>query len=191
VLRTSSTGNEKASSALDRRQRFTRSLLYDAPWFKDRTNWMMKDLVGNWEFAPIYTYESPELFTPQSGVDSNLNGDAAPDRTIINPAGLAGTASTVVGLSSNSAVLPNGNPKIVAYVAKNPNARYVQAGLDAAGRNTEPNRPIDNIDSSLIKHFTVRERFKVDLAGQAFNVFNDPQFLPGDRSTMRTRSIIF
>jgi hypothetical protein len=30
-----------------------------------------------------------------------------------------------------------------------------------------------------IKHFTVRERFKVDLAGQAFNFFNHAQFLPG------------
>ena len=29
------------------------------------------------EAAPIYTYESPELFTPQSAVDSNLNGDSA------------------------------------------------------------------------------------------------------------------
>ena len=175
-------GNEKASSALDRRQRFTLSLLYDAPWFKGSSNWMMKNLVGNWEFAPIYTYESPELFTPQSGVDSNLNGDSAPDRTIINAAGVSGTASTVVGLSSTGAVLPNGNPNIVAYLAQNPNARYVQAGLGAfanAGRNTELSRPIDNIDFSLIKHFTVRERYKIELAGQAFNFFNHPQFLPG------------
>ena len=175
-------GNEKASSALDRRQRFTLSLLYDAPWFKGSSNWMMKNLVGNWEFAPIYTYESPELFTPQSGVDSNLNGDSAPDRTIINAAGVSGTASTVVGLSSTGAVLPNGNPNIVAYLAQNPNARYVQAGLGAfanAGRNTEPGRPIDNIDFSLIKHFAVRERYKIELAGQAFNFFNHPQFIPG------------
>jgi len=173
---------DKASSALDRRQRFTLSLLYDAPWFKTSHNWMLKNLAGNWELAPIYTYESPELFTPQSGVDSNLNGDSAPDRTIINPAGASGTASTVVGLSSTGAVLPNGSPNIVAYLAQNPNARYIQAGLGAfanAGRNTEPSRPIDNIDFSLIKHFTVRERFKVDLAGQAFNLFNHAQFLPG------------
>ncbi len=173
---------EKASSALDRRQRFTLSLLYDAPWFKSSSNWMLKNLAGNWEVAPIYTYESPELFTPQSGVDSNLNGDSAPDRTIINPAGVFGTASTVVGLSSTGAALPNGNPNIVAYLAQNPNARYIQAGLGAfanAGRNTEPSRPIDNIDFSLIKHFPVRERFKIDLAAHAFNLFNHPQFLPG------------
>ena len=175
-------GNEKASSALDRRQRFTLSLLYDVPWFKGSNNWMMKNLVGNWEFAPIYTYESPELFTPQSGVDSNLNGDSAPDRTIINPAGVSGSASTAVGLSSTGSVLPNGNPNIVAYVANNPNARYIQAGLGAyanGGRNTQPGRPIDNVDFSLIKHLTVRERYHIDLAGQAFNFFNHPQFIPG------------
>jgi hypothetical protein len=106
----------------------------------------------------------------------------APDRTIINREGLSGTASTVVGLSSTGAALPNGNANIVAYLAKNPNARYIQAGLGAfanAGRNTEPSRPIDDIDLSLIKHFAVRERFKIDVAGQAFNLFNHPQFLPG------------
>jgi hypothetical protein len=48
-----------------------------------------------------------------------------------------------------------------------------------AGRNTQPSRPIDNIDFSLIKHFAIHERFKVDLAGQAFNLFNHAQFLPG------------
>jgi hypothetical protein len=175
-------GAEKASSALDRRQRLTLSLLYDAPWFKGSRNWLLKNLAGNWEFAPIYTYEAPELFTPQSGVDSNLNGDSASDRTIINPTGLTGTASTVYGLSSTGVTLPNGDPNIVAYVARNPNARYVQAGLGAyanAGRNTEASRPIDYIDFSVIKHFTARERFKIDLAGQAFNLFNHPQFLPG------------
>jgi hypothetical protein len=173
---------EKASSALDRRQRFTLSLLYDAPWYKSSNHWILKNLAGNWEVAPIYTYESPELFTPQSGVDSNLNGDSAPDRTIINPAGASGTASTVVGLSSTGSTLPNGSPNIVAYLAQNPNARYIQAGLGAfanAGRNTQPSRPIDNIDFSLIKHFAVRERYKIEVAGQAFNLFNHPQFLPG------------
>jgi carboxypeptidase family protein len=175
-------GTEKASSALDRRQRFTLSLLYDTPWFNRSSNWLLKNVAGNWELAPIYTLESPEYFTPQSGVDSNLNGDSAPDRTIINPAGVAGTASTVVGLSSTGSALANGSPNIVAYVAQNPNARYIQAGLGAyanAGRNTQPSQPIDNIDISLIKHFAVGERFKVDLAGQAFNIFNHPQFLPG------------
>ncbi len=178
---------EKGSSALDHRQRFTLSLVYDAPWFKSNGNWFMKNLIGNWEIAPIYTYESPEYYTPQSGVDSNLNNDAAPDRTIINPSGAAGTASAVYGLTRTGTVVQATaaaaavNP-VVAWVAVNPNARYIQAGVGAlanGGRNTEPTRPIDNVDVSLLKHFTFRERFRVDFEAQALNVLNHPQFIPG------------
>ncbi len=175
---------EKASSALDHRQRATLSLVYDAPFFKSSSNWFMKNLVGNWEVAPIYTYETPEYYTVQSGVDSNLNGDSAPDRTIVNTAGVAGTGSGVYGLTATGAVVqPTASAtnvnKVVAWVAVNPSARYIQAGpgaLATAGRNTQPTRPIDNVDVSLIKHFSVRERFRIDLEAQGLNVFNHPQF---------------
>lgn len=39
----------------------------------------MKNLV---EVASIYIYETPEYYTVQSGIDSNLNRDSAPDRVI-------------------------------------------------------------------------------------------------------------
>ena len=56
----------------------------------------MRNLVGNWTVAPIYTYESPEYATVLSDINSNLNGDStAIDRTIINPNGIKGTATTV------------------------------------------------------------------------------------------------
>ena len=35
----------------------------------------------------MYTYESPQYATVQSGVDSNLNNDSAGDRAIVNPTG--------------------------------------------------------------------------------------------------------
>ncbi|HLI83646.1 MAG TPA: carboxypeptidase regulatory-like domain-containing protein [Bryobacteraceae bacterium] len=180
--------SEKASSALDRRQRLTAAIVYDAPWFGQSRNWLMRNLVGNWEIAPIYTYESPEYYTPQSGVDSNLNSDPAADRVIVNPNGVAGTGSAVYGLTANGTVVQPTAPtsqlaNIVAYVAKNPNARYIQAGPGAyanGGRNLQPIRPIDNVDISLIKHFHAgSERFRVDLGAQAYNVFNHPQFTAG------------
>jgi len=178
---------EKASSALDHRQRFVLSLVYDAPWYKSSSNWMMKNLVGNWEIAPIYTYESPELFTVLSGVDSNLNGDSAPDRTIVNASGVAGTGSGVIGYTATGAtVLPTASAasvnNVVAWVATNPNARYIEAGPGAyanAGRNTQATRPIDNIDVAIYKHFNITERIRMDLSGQFLNLFNHPQFTPG------------
>ena len=54
-----------STSALDRRHRVTIEAIYDLPFFKN-SNWMMKNLVGNWQFAPIYTFESPEYATVQS-----------------------------------------------------------------------------------------------------------------------------
>ena len=67
-------------------------------------------------------------------------------------------------------------------MALNPNARYIQAGYGAlanAGRNTQPARPIDNLDLSLIKRFSYGERFRFEIAGHAYNVFNHPEFIPG------------
>ena len=66
---------DKAASLLDRRQRFSFTAIYDVPWFKSSERWLMRNLVGNWEIAPIYIYETPEYYTVQSGIDSNFNGD--------------------------------------------------------------------------------------------------------------------
>ena len=165
---------EKASSALDHRQRFTTALYYDLPFFK-KSNTIVKNVVGNWLIAPIYTYQSPEYYTVQSGVDSNLNGDSAPDRSIVNPNGIVGTSST-------STALKNSAGQIVAYVATNPNAQYIQAGkgvLPNASRNTLAGRPIDNVDLSLIKRISITERFKFEFQAQMLNAFNHAQFIAG------------
>jgi hypothetical protein len=172
--------SERASSGLDRRHRITFSAIYDVPFFRRSNNWFLKNLAGNWEVAPIYSYESPEYFTVQSGIDSNLNGDTVSDRTIVNPNGTPHTGSSVFGVDRTGA--RTGGLGTVAYIATNPDAQYIQAGLGAlatGGRNTEPTRPINDVDMSLIKRFSVKERFHFELQGQAFNLFNHPQFIPG------------
>ncbi len=178
---------DKATSLLDRRQRLSLSVIYDAPWYKSSRNWFMKNLVGNWEVAPIYIYETPEYFTVQSNIDANLNGDSAGDRVIVNPNGPSGTGSDVYGLDRAGNQVPITAPTpqtntVVAWVAANPNARYIRAGYGAlsnAGRNTEPIRPINNIDLTLLKRFNITERLHLELSGEALNLFNHPQYIPG------------
>jgi hypothetical protein len=165
---------ERASSALDRRQRFTFAAVYDVPLFR-KSNWFLKNMVGNWSVAPIYTYETPEWVTVLSQQDSNRNGDSAADRTIINPNGIPETGSSVVPLKNSAG-------GTVAYLATNPQAQYIQAGIGAyanGGRNTLPGRPINNIDLNLIKNFDFRERTKIQFSAQFFNLLNHPQFVPG------------
>lgn len=114
--------------------------------------------------------------------------DSAGGRTILNPAGVAGTGSAVYGLdrSRNRINIPGSGTTllntVVAWVPINPNARYIEAGYGAiatAGRNTEPTRPIGNIDFTLTKRFHIGEKARMELSGEAYNLFNHPQFIPG------------
>jgi hypothetical protein len=184
-------------SALDRTHRATLALVYDLPFFK-QSNWMVKNLVGNWEISPIYTYESPEYFTVLSGVNSNLNGDSGSiDRTIFNKNGVKHTGSDITAyanpvLAANcdpgtTATDPNGtmlcDNDLVAYVANNPNAEYITAGsgtLPTASRNTEAIRPIDNIDATAVKRFNFGEAHSVEFSAGAYNVLNHSQFTGGN-----------
>src|SRR5437867_2863347 len=139
-------GLDKASSALDRRHRFTASAIWEVPWFSKDSSWFKKNLLGNFSFIGSYTAESPEYATVQSGTDANLNGDSAGDRTIINPSGDPNKGSGVTALKNSAGVT-------VGYLAKDPSAGYIQAGAGAyanGGRNTLPLLGINDFDMSII-----------------------------------------
>jgi Carboxypeptidase regulatory-like domain len=193
--------NDYANSILDHRHRMTLAVIYDVPYFK-HSNAFVKNTIGNWEFAPIYTYQSGQWVDPQSGVDSNKNGDSAGDRTIFNPSGVPGTGTGVNSLCTSA--LPsfatcgendfnpkNGppgpknfdsTPYVVAYGAINPKAQYIQAQVGAlanAGRNTLQLPPINDVDITALKRFSITERFKFEFLAQFFNVLNHPQWVGG------------
>jgi hypothetical protein len=167
-----------ASSALDRRLRFTFTPMYDVKVFSGQ-GWMVKNIVGNWNLSATYTFQSPEYATVQSGVDSNLNNDSAGDRAVVNPAGTANLSSGVTPINASGATVATGSATIVAYVAKNSNARYVQAGQGAfpnAGRNTYPLYRIDNIDLQILKRINFTEHKRFEIGAQFSDVFNHPQW---------------
>jgi hypothetical protein len=187
---------DRANSILDHRHRLTLTVIYDEPFFKN-SNAFLKNTLGNWEIAPIYTYQSGQWVTAQSGVDANLNGDSAPDRTVFDPNGTKGQGSSVVPVCNSSVVTcpttlagangANANPAgVVGYLAT-PNAQgnigqYVETGTGAlanVGRNTLQLAPINDIDVTAVKRFTITERFKVEFQAQAFNLFNHPQYVAG------------
>lgn len=182
---------DRSNSILDHRHRFTLALMYDLPYFKN-SNWMLKNVVGNWEIAPMYTFQSGQWVTAQSGLDSNLNGDSAGDRAVFNINGKSGIGSGVIPLCNSSVAAGEcpatvtdayDNPTgVVGYVAESPDARYIEAGYGAkatAGRNTLHLDPINNIDLTFGKRITVTERFKVEFQAQFSNLFNHPQYIGG------------
>ncbi len=182
---------ERGTSALDRRQRFTLTSLYEVPWFHGDKNWFKRNILGNFQFSGIFTAESGELATPQSQIDANLNADAATDRVVINPnGGFANSSSSVTALNATSGPFAG---QTVAYLANNPNALYIKAALGMyanAGRNILQLPGIANFDLNAVKVFSIRERAKFELRVDLFNAMNHPQYTAGTvnntNSTTRT-----
>jgi hypothetical protein len=166
---------ERGSSALDRRQRLSMSWVYETPWFSSSTNHFLKYALGHYMVSGTYIAESPMLATVQSGIDSNLNGDSAGDRVIVNPAGADATGSAVTPLTNSAG-------QVVGYLATNPNARYIAAGAGAyanGGRSTLPLRGINNFDLSFSKRVPITEHKLVEFRAETYNAFNHSQFTPG------------
>src|SRR5258706_10192501 len=85
---------ERASSALDHRHRFVASVLYEVPWLRNSHSFAGA-ILGGFNLAGTYIFESGEFVTVRSGYDANLNGDAAGDRAILYPTGTEGVGSNV------------------------------------------------------------------------------------------------
>lgn len=175
---------ERADSALDRRHRFVTALTYDLPFFRKSENRFARTLLGGFSFAGTYTFESGEKATVRSGIDSNLNGDSAGDRSIRNPNGVRNTGSAVSALKNTAG-------QIVGYLANNPNAEYIQAGLGAvtsSARNTLQLPNTNNLDFSIFKNFRFGEVRRIQLRADMFNAFNHPQYIPGSPNDVSPRA---
>ncbi len=185
---------ERALSALDHRHRLVSSWIYEIPWFNKATGFT-RTMLGGFNIAGTYTYETGERITIRSGNDSNQNGDSAGDRGILNPGGTEGVGSTVAALLRTctafdpvtGACTQSNASRTVGYLANNPAAKYIQAGNGAISnlsRNTFLLPPINNFDISLFKNFRFGESKKIQLRADFFNAFNHPQYVPGSVNTV-------
>ncbi len=172
---------ERGRSFLDRTHRFTIAWVYEVPWCRNSRRWLRKNILGNWVLSGMYTAESPQYATVQSGLDSNRNLDGATDRVVVNPDGADRTGSDVTALT-------NSDGDVVGYLADNPNARYIKAGAGVhpnGGRNTLPLRGINNFDVSVSKRLSITESKAVEFRAAFYNALNHPQFAPGSLSSVR------
>lgn len=173
---------ERANSMLDHRHRLTAAWAWDLNLAKCAAKWCAA-ATRDWTVAGTFMAESGTWATVRSGVDSNLNADPLSDRAFINPAGDAGRSSTVTPLMNSAG-------KTVGYLAKDPGARYIQAGPGAypnGGRNTLQLPGIANLDLSVGKRFRLGEQRLLQFRAEAYNALNHAQFVPGFTSSVDVR----
>jgi hypothetical protein len=177
---------ERSSSALDRRHRFSLGWLYQTPWLKNSNSWFAKNLLGNWQLGGTYIAETGAWATARSNVDSNLNGDPAGDRTVVNPDGDPMRGSDVTALNNTAGA-------IVGYLANDPSARYIRAQLGVfpnAGRNTIRLPGVNNFDLTGGKLINLTERVRLEFRAEFYNAFNHAQYSAGvpNAANLRTRT---
>jgi hypothetical protein len=193
--------DERGPSALDIRHKLAITWVYEIPKIPTE-NGFLKTVAHGWQWSGTYLAESGQPVTPLSGVDSNFNGDAAGDRTILNANGNGLTGSLVnivcnagpggaTTIVSDPAACGTGNDaNIVGYVAVDPTARFIQAGPGAkatAGRDTVYSPGLNIWNMSLFKTTKINERFSVQFRAETYNTFNHRNFsigLPTNNGTI-------
>jgi hypothetical protein len=181
-------------SALDHKYRFSYAMVYDVPFFKTSGNLLEKELLGGWEISPVFTYQSPEYATVQSGYDANLNNDTAGDRAFVNPAGKKGTGSDINGIWDPNVPAGYGCEDVtvggvttcvgdfVGWAPVTANTYYVAAGPGTVpnGKRNDLALPgIKDLDASVQKSFNLYKQTKLLFGAQIWNVINKSQYVPG------------
>src|SRR5216684_174534 len=199
---------ERGRSALDLPHKFAMTWVYDFPNVHSDSRFV-RGLAHNWEWSGTYLAESGQPVTALSDADSNANGGAAGDRTILNPNGVgltgtvvhavwnadAGGATTIVGLDANGNwdCGTKNDANIVGYVVApaavgtnagtiTPNARFVQAQLGAkanVGRNTVSSPGLNVWNMSVFKTMKFTERAALQFRFQTFDTFNHQNYSIG------------
>ena len=171
--------NERALSHFDRAHRFVATFLYELPFGKHQNGFLKHTLEG-WQVTGLWSFESGVPLTVSNGVDADGLGGSL-DRPDYNPSGRRGTRAVSCITAPNGFCDPDNNNR----PANLTETMYIQVptftGNDPKrtgnlGRGTLRSPGQKNLDSTLAKTFSLTERFKLNLRGEFFNLFNTPQY---------------
>ena len=147
---------ERSKSLYDVPQRLVVTSLYDLPFFK-KGNLLARSVLGGWQVNGIITLQSGlpiPVFMP-----TNIFGA---DRPNVVPGVSNKAATQTLTQWFNTAAFTAPAPYTYGNVAR--------TLPDISGDG------LFNLDFSLFKNFTVRERFRFQFRAEAFNLTNTPTF---------------
>jgi hypothetical protein len=129
-------------------------------------NRLTRQLLSNWELAPLIHAASGQPLNVTVGKDNSLTGlgNDRPNQVLTN-------------VDATSSICSNGNTPCVQWLnpaafAANPLGTYGDLG-----RNAVRGPGMVNVDVSLSRSFVYRERFRLQVRADAFNIFNHANFV--------------
>lgn len=161
---------DKARAALDRRHILSFNYIYELPWFRAQKDLVGK-LLGGWQVSGIVTYNTGLPLTPTvSGFDPAGVGLVPPPTTVARP---------------NMLCDPNENaPRTPQQWFNTACFQFTPTSNDGSFQNVIGNGPrgsvfgpsTKRVDFTLSKNLRFGERFRIQLRGEAFNVFNEVNY---------------
>jgi len=178
---------DRARSDFDDRHVLVVNALYDLPFGRGQkwgSGWsgFLNHILGGWTTSGIYTFQSGEPYTINSGVRTTHNTKQAradlrgpmPQSTLQYVGGIQGpvvfNADSLIEDSTN----PNNNCRQI--IGTESYFCIPGPGESGMGRNTVQGPGFWNFDMGIIKKFSITERVKLDFRTEFFNVFNHPNF---------------
>jgi hypothetical protein len=162
--------SEYGRATLDRRHVFSLNYIYELPFFQNQEGLTGK-LLGGWQASGIVTYNTGLPFTATTSA--------------YDPAGLGFIPAAIAGGRPNLLCDPNaGAPRTqqqffnTACFEANPasTATNINNTPGSAGRGVIEGPSTKRVDFTMTKNIRFNESMRLQLRGEAFNVFNHTNF---------------
>ncbi len=163
------------------------NMLYDFPlghgrrFLASASNWL-NEIVGGWSLTGIFSYQSGEPYTINSGIRT-ANGGHNSAALVIGPMDpgqlqfVNGTKGPVMYQASSLITNPaDPHYDCVAITGGQTYFCVPPPGSYGSGRNLAQAPSFWNLDGGLLKNFDLPERFKLQFRAEAFNALNHPNF---------------
>ena len=164
---------EKGRATLDRRHVFTANYIYELPWYEAQQGLVGK-LLGGWQASGIITYQTGLPFTVTYGAFDPAGIG------FLNPNSPAGGRAYLLGIDPNENA-PHTQQQwfdVSAFLRSgvNPVPLIFPAIPGTAARGLIEGPPTFRVDFTMTKNIVFTETMKLQLKGEAFNVFNRTNF---------------
>ncbi|MGH9447707.1 MAG: hypothetical protein ACRD3O_18565, partial [Terriglobia bacterium] len=178
----------RGRAAWDRRNAFVASYLWSPP-LKFSDHWKSA-LLSGWTLSGITTVQSGAPITFFNGIDVAVNGTTAPEHafltgkpiTLSHPntgAMVSEFFNTAAFVSPICSFTPQpGNPQVIQQENCTPDGiPYNLLGqYGQSGRNILSGPAYSDTDFAIFRDFAFKERYKAEVRGEFFNIFNQVNF---------------
>jgi hypothetical protein len=178
-------GAEYSSGDFDIRHRFTFTTTYDIPGIKGYAQmlegWKLNSIITIQSGQPWTVWDTTNNFTTSgltSGVgDNTYRWDFSGNPADFKSQGANSIPYCIAGSCTvDSGIFGHPGPALANSAAMSAMTPPALGSFGNMGRNTFRDTGFKNVDFSVFKNFTFRERFSAQFRVEFFNLFNHPNF---------------